>query len=456
MQATNHGIKIAFDSKVAKELTVSPLDFQSNIRICYPIYIQGRTSMYVPKYYYIEKYGKITFNEPIDLNCNIKFNGCLREEQKEPVDKMLEACYDENRMGGLLNVFCGGGKTTMALYIAHKLNKKTLIIVHKNFLLDQWKDRINEFLPGTLIGFIKGKTIDIDKKDIVIASLQSLSMKDYDDGIFNGFGTLIVDEVHHTSAQVFNKALFKTCFKYSIGLSATIERKDGLEKVFKWHIGPIVYKATQRQDTVIIQAIKYYNPNFREVHINSIHGPTKLNYSRMLNNLCEDEDRNSMLVDLIRNIDKKRKTLVLSDRIQQLNTIKSCLENKYNFDCGIYIGGMKSSALIECEHKSIIFATYAIASEGYDQKGLNTLILASPRSDITQSIGRILRDKAIDRLFIPHVYDIYDNCSVYIKQWSKRKSYYKKNEYLIQYLHNQHPQKNDEDEVTIKIPTFAL
>ena len=65
------------------------------------------------------------------------------------------------------------------------------------------------FFLLTLIGFIKGKTIDIDKKDIVIASLQSLSMKDYDDGIFNGFGTLIVDEVHHTSAQVFNKALFK-------------------------------------------------------------------------------------------------------------------------------------------------------------------------------------------------------------------------------------------------------
>ena len=89
--------------------------------------------------------------------------------------------------GGLLDVDPGKGKTVMALYIISKLKKKTLVIVHKSFLLNQWIERINQFLPSARVGKIQGQIIDIENKDIVIGMLQSLSQKEYPENIFDSF-----------------------------------------------------------------------------------------------------------------------------------------------------------------------------------------------------------------------------------------------------------------------------
>ena len=101
------------------------------------------------------------------------------------------------------------GKTIMALNIISRLNVKTLIIVHKEFLVDQWIERIQEFLPEASIGKIQGKKIDIEGKSIVIGMLQSLSMKSYEQSTFESFGFTVIDEVHHLGAEVFCQALFK-------------------------------------------------------------------------------------------------------------------------------------------------------------------------------------------------------------------------------------------------------
>jgi superfamily II DNA or RNA helicase len=415
---------------IKKELTVSPLDYQGVTRIMYPIFLESPTKLYLPKSYGIKMFGPpIKENFVIErLSDNIQFKGELRPEQEEPVLQMVNACKDEKKSGGLLNIFCGGGKTTMSLYILLKLGLKALIVVHKDFLLEQWKERIEQFIPEARIGCIKAKVCETKDKDIVLASLQSLSMKEYDKEVFQGFGTLIIDEVHHTSAQVFNKALFKTCFKYSIGLSATIERKDGLSKVFEWHLGDIVYKSDKREDFVQVKVIKYTASNVEEEFMKG----GKINIAKMLTNLTEDDFRNNILIE---NMDEMyqedRKTLILSDRVNHLKYLYNTMKEKYNDAVGIYIGGMKQSALKDCEDKKLIFATYAIASEGYDQKGLDTLILASPRTDIIQSVGRILRDKEQDRKSIPMVVDLYDNFSIFQRQYMKRKSYYKKHNYKI-------------------------
>ena len=86
-------------------------------------------------------------------------------------------------------------KTVLSLKIIAELKKKTLVIVHKGFLLNQWVERIHQFLPDARIGKIQGQVIDIDDKDIVIGMLQSLSMKDYPNDMFDSFGLTIVDEV---------------------------------------------------------------------------------------------------------------------------------------------------------------------------------------------------------------------------------------------------------------------
>ena len=225
--------------EIRKELTVSPFVPKTSFAniVSFPIYRESNNKFYLPKFYGISKFGypkqSTTYNyNTIDLS----FNGSLREYQLLITGKFLEN-INSNGFGGLLEVGCGQGKTVMALYLISKLNIKTLIIVHKEFLMNQWIERINQFLPNAKIGKIQGQIIDIDNKHIVIGMLQSLSMKDYPDNLFDSFGFTIIDETHHIGAEVFVRSLFKVTTRYMLGLSATMTRKDGLTKVFKLFIG---------------------------------------------------------------------------------------------------------------------------------------------------------------------------------------------------------------------------
>ena len=132
--------------------------------------------------------------------------------------------------------------------------------MHKTFLQNQWYDRIKQF-TNAKIGIIRQKKIDVDRKDIVIGMLQSISMIDYDLDIFKNIGVVIWDEVHHLGSRVFSQALYKTGAKYTIGLSATPYRADGLTKVFMWYLGDIIYKVTRKEDKNVIVKIFNYESN---------------------------------------------------------------------------------------------------------------------------------------------------------------------------------------------------
>lgn len=414
---------------IREELTVSPFvpkGYTYGTTPKYALYQESKNNLYVPKYYGIKKFGVpsiIKTSQGTEININ--FQGKLRDEQQKPVETMLNACHDPCQMGGILNVFCGGGKTTMALYIATKLKRKTLIIVHKDFLLEQWKERITLFLPDARIGLIKAKVIDVDDKDIVLCSLQSLSMKTYGAEVFSSFGTVIIDEIHHTSAEVFSKALAKVAFYYTLGLSATIKRKDGLSKVFIWYIGSVVFQSEKRSDKVNVHFLEYSDkdPKYSEEPL-MVNG--KLNMSKMINNICNHVPRDETIIQNICDILQKepaRKILILSDRRNHIVSLGQQLQSK-GFDTGVYMGGMKSSILTDYNNKQIILATFAIASEGYDQPGLDTLVLASPKSDVIQAVGRILRDKESERKHIPLIVDVIDSHDIFVRQSQKREQYY--------------------------------
>ena len=170
--------------------------------------------------------------EPVKMNPNIKFVGSLRKKTRQPeaFHDVMQSLTTTN--GAILSLPCGYGKTTVALALACKLGLKTLVIVHKEFLLDQWVERINEFVPGSSIGRIQRDTVDVEGKDFVMGMLQSVSQKSYPKEVFQEFGLVIVDEAHHICAQVFSQAFLKFCPKYTMGLSATPERLDGLTPVF--------------------------------------------------------------------------------------------------------------------------------------------------------------------------------------------------------------------------------
>jgi len=325
--------------------------------------------------------------------------------------------------------------TVMAIYLMCYIKRKTLVVVHKDFLLQQWKERIEQFCPTAKVGLIKASVIDVEDKDIVIGSLQSLSMKTYDDQVFKDFGFVVVDEVHHTSAEVFCRALRKISFKYTLGLSATIKRKDGLSKVFMWYLGDILYSNVKKtsRDVVHIKLLKFFNEDAEYSEEVYLRGNKVLNVAKMINNICEFLPRTTHVIEYLDDLltrEPERRVIVLSDRRGHLEQIGTLLSPR-NISYGLYLGGMKPDELKQSEKQQVILGTYHMVSEGFDCKSLDTLFLVSPKSDVIQSVGRILREEASKRRHVPLVVDVIDQFSIFERQASKRIAYYKKQKYTF-------------------------
>ena len=394
----------------------------------FEIYRESNSKIYVPRYYGIQHYGEPSESRLGEHDkINLEFVGDLRDYQKNIVKAYMEKSCEG---GGLLEIPCGRGKTVMGLKILQELGVKTLIIVHKGFLLNQWVERIEQFLPNAKVGRIQGQILDIEGKDIVIGMLQSLSMKDYPDAMFDSFGLTIVDEVHHIAAEVFVRSLYKIVTPYMLGLSATMQRKDGLSKVFKLFLGEVIYKEKPTMEhKVLVKAIEFQSADeeFNTVVYDYRGNPQ---YSTMISKLCNFYDRSNFILKVLKKSflsDSSQQFIVLAHNKSLLTYLYKAIEEDGYATVGYYVGGMKDKALKESELKNIIIATYSMASEALDIKTLTTLLMATPKTDITQSIGRILRTKHTQ----PVVIDIYDKHELFQRQFAKRKLYYHKQKYEI-------------------------
>jgi superfamily II DNA or RNA helicase len=420
---------------IRDELTVAPHMPKSPIQPpSFTIYRESPKKIYLPRYYGLETYGipdEIRLPKGDDIN--IAFNGELRDYQNNIIDIFLKSALTKNPGyggGGLLEIPCGRGKTVIALKIISSLKKKTLVIVHKSFLLNQWIERITQFLPTARVGRIQGQIVDMADKDIVIGMLQSLSMKDYPEDMFASFGLTIVDECHHISSEVFCRSLQKIITYYALGLSATMERKDGLTKVFKLFLGDIIYQEKRELgDKVLIKAVQFVtnDEEFNETKYDYRGNPA---YSTMISKLCEYSRRSEFILKVIQTelkIKPDQQIMILAHNKNVLTYLYKAIEHRQIATVGYYVGGMKEADLKSTEDKKIIIATYAMAAEALDIKTLTTLLLATPRTDVIQAVGRILRVKH-ER---PLVIDIVDSHDVFQNQWQKRRKYYISNQYKI-------------------------
>jgi superfamily II DNA or RNA helicase len=436
--------KSEYDKKIVNEikndLTVQPKTTQNYETKEYSIYRESDTKLYIPRYYGLNKLGQYKNKLSLGNDINITFKGDLFEYQQNIISKYILNVGESG--GGLLDVEPGKGKTVMALNIISKLKKKTLVIVHKTFLMNQWVERINMFLPDAKVGKIQGDIIDIENKDIVLGMLQSLSNKEYDSKIWDQFGLCVFDECHHLSAEVFSNIMIQVVTNYNLGLSGTMERKDGLSKVFHHFIGPVIHK--EKTDTicnVLVKSIKIKNEEiFEDVKTDARGNPL---YTLMINKL-NYEKRNNFIITIIENelkINNNQQIMILS----QTKSILDILYEKIkliNIDVGFYIGGMKEVQLKESENKKIILGTYAMASEGLDIKTLTTLIMVTPKSDVCQSVGRILRTVHNT----PLVIDIIDNHVILKNQFKKRTTYYNSKNYTIIKFNNENDYLNNKKE----------
>lgn len=411
-----------------------------NNEISYPIYMESNNKLYLPRYFGIKYFGypkvvKISNGKEI----NIKFKGQLRDYQLNIIDTYIKyiGLSDENHSlsmgkgGASIEVGCGRGKTVMALKIIELIGRKTRIIVHKDFLKNQWIERINQFLPDAKIGCIQGQVIDVEDRDIVIIMLQSLSQKEYPEELFKDFGLTIVDECHHISSEVFSKALQTNITAYSLALSATMDRKDGLSWVFKSFLGNLIYKENKRQDDdVLVKAIKFNVDNDDDYNETEVDMRGNVKYSTMITKLCNYNSRSEFIVKVIKkelNINKNQQIILLSQNKSLLTYIEKAINYRNICSVGYYIGGMKQNDLKESENKTLILATYQMAAEALDIKSLTTLVLATPKTDIIQACGRILREKHEN----PLVIDIVDSHDVFKRQFEKRKKFYLDQKYKI-------------------------
>jgi superfamily II DNA or RNA helicase len=216
-------------------------------------------------------------------------------------------------------------------------------------------ERIEQFLPGAKIGRIQGQIIDVENKDIVIGMLQSLSMKEYSGSLFDSFGLTIIDEVHHISSEVFSCALFKIVTKYMLGLSATMNRKDGTTRVFKMFLGDVVYKGKRdEQHDVTVRAIDYVTNDEDFNHV-ALDYRGNVQYSTMISKLCTYNHRTEfilrVLVDMLKEENsEKQQVMILAHNKNILKYLHDAIRDRNLATVGYYIGGMKEQALKESHY----------------------------------------------------------------------------------------------------------
>ena len=429
-------ISIKEQNYIRKELTVKPYVPKSSINtaIEFPIYRESDQKLYVPRFFGETLYGKpnsVKIKPGLDISLN--FTGNLMDFQIPIINAYIDKANTCG--GGLLEVGCGCGKTVMALNIISILKKKTLVMVHKEFLLEQWVERINQFLPNARIGRIQGQIIDTDNKDIVIGMIQSLSKKTYPQSVIDEFGLTIIDETHHIAAEVFSNSLFQIVTTYMLGLSATMNRKDGLSKVFKMFLGDVAYKyKRENTDCVYVRGL-YFTTNDDEFNETLYNFKGQTHYALMIKKICEYNPRTEFILSTLKEIvgdPINKQIMILAHNKNLLSYLYNAIQYRNIDTVGYYIGGMKQTDLKATESKRIILATYAMAEEALDIKTLSALIMATPKTDVTQAVGRILREKHEK----PLVIDIIDSHDVFKKQWKKRLTFYKKNDYNIEEISN--------------------
>ena len=595
---------------IKDELTLKPVILNSLVEAkSFPTYQESEKKLYVPRFWGINMFGlPKTIKIQYGANINLKFNGDLRDYQHTVLNEYLKAIHfvsddikndiknDINNKGNgsaLIELWTGAGKTVLGLKIIEVLCKKTIIFVHKSFLKNQWIERITQYLPNAKIGLIQGPIVDIENKDIVLAMIQSVSMKTYHETLFDSFGLSIYDECfkgstliytsggcvkistlynlwkknrvlrirsynrtlktfeykpltyawkkksnqfvkltlnnehntfeciiectlnhkiltpndyveahklnsgtqvmsksgysnelvllevvkqefilsedsvdvydievadnhnyilanivtndkiqiqcgpivsncHHMSSEVFSNCLKKCNTLYGLGLSATMDRKDGLTKLFKMHLGEICYKPPKNssQDNVLVKAIDYIVENDDEYNEVERDYRGNVKYSTMVSKVSNYNSRSDFIVYILESellINPDQQFIVLSQTKNLLNYLFESLTHKKITSVGYYIGGMKMEELKKSESKQIILATYSMAAEALDIKSLTSLFLASPKSDIIQAVGRILREKHNN----PLVIDLIDNHDVFLNQFSKRRTFYNEKNYKI-------------------------
>lgn len=325
--------------------------------------------------------------------CAFSFSATLNPLQAQALSKSLD-CLAQAPYACILTLPCGFGKTVVALALLEKVGRKTLVVVHKESLMLQWRERIQAFLPGSRVGIVQQKRDDLETSDICICMLQTLCTKALDPEHLASFGLVVLDEAHHMAAQFFSRLFFRLPCKRILGLTATPKRKDGCSNVLHLFMGPFSFQLSTRSDAEVTVYSRHWRNAFQ------ITGDvSNAQVQKLKGRVAQDAVRNGYILDLCRKaLTHGRTVICLSERLKHLEVLHEAWctsEPGAELLAAKFVGGNSRSNLAERTRAEatarVIFASSAMAAEGLDIPRLDTLILASPMGDITQAVGRILR-----------------------------------------------------------------
>ncbi len=365
-----------------------------------------------------------------------EFRGQLRSLQEEAVSKI--SVHDE----GILCAPTAFGKTAVAAWLIAARKVNTLILVHRQQLLDQWRERLAMFLdlPANAIGQIGGGKSD--RTGVVdVAVIQSLHRKEEVKDFVAEYGQVIVDECHHISAFTFEQVMKQVKAKYVVGLTATPTRKDGHHPIIYMQCGPIRFNLSARAMTEITPFEHRVIPRVTDFRMRP--DLTDLTIQDTYAALVDDAARNEMIAtDLVRSLELGRSPLLLTGRTEHLKFFAAKLEGvvKHAFVLKGGMGKKQRKAIAEAlasvpegEPRAIL-ATGSYIGEGFDDARLDTLFLAMPiswKGTLQQYVGRLHR--LHDNKRVVQVYDYIDaNVPMLARMYERRLTGYSAIGYAIE------------------------
>lgn len=371
----------------------------------------GRTDLIPDDYEIVDK----RIHMPVDFP---EFRFPLRDSQQAVFDELDDNC--------IINAWVSWGKTFTGLAIAGKLGQKTLVVTHTVPLRNQWAKEVQK-VYGFTPGIIGSGKFELDAP-IVIGNTQTLYRNV--PKIRKEFGTIILDEMHHVSSPTFSKILDTNYCRYKVGLSGTIERKDGKHVVFRDYFGSKIFKPPK--ENYMIPTIEIYRSDVRFMDGASIPWANRVN--ALSNN---NEYRHSVAMLAAAYAAKGHKVLVVSDRVHFLRACAELTGEKAVCVTGEVAHEDREKLVNEILYgdKNVLYGTQAIFSEGISVNTLSCLILGTPINNeplLTQLIGRVIRKQEGKR--DPVVIDIHLKGKTAQRQASNRMGYYIKQGYQIREL----------------------
>jgi len=410
-------------------LTLTPKQTSEHSKEIKPIHMfveDDRAQMFgMPREFYAEN-RKLQLDEVLRVSDGAPLSARIRSqithdgpyaEQGQAVDRLVQLLQSRPWGGTTFKAGCGSGKTVVGLSVARRIGRRTLILTHKEFLMDQWVERIGEHLPGATVGIVRQKKCEFEGCDFTVAMLGSLASKQaYPPEFYRAFGLLIFDELHRMGAETWAPIPQQFAARYRLGLSATPRRKDGTGDVFWNHIGRVGY--AYRTEPLVPQLRKIVVESELRGRMDSsgrIRDASKLGSTEIVTQLTNLDSRTQAIAeDVLEAVVRGRKIMVMGERLEHLRQIAEALSNllqekQLNFTPVIdfYVGDWFTGEVDErgtpkkrrrtrqelkrAESANVIFATAQMASEGLDVQALDVLWVATPVSDIEQSVGRVRR-----------------------------------------------------------------